>query len=59
MNNLIGKTIAYVSYPSQHENITLTFTDGTIMVVREVGYTGEIEVRLEDKVIKSEHDLEG
>ena len=42
--NIVGKTIKEVRYPSQYENITLVFTDGTTLEVREHGQVGELKV---------------
>lgn len=52
MQSLIGKTIKSIGYPSKHDKVIIIFTDDTILEVREVGYTGELEVRLNNQVIE-------
>jgi len=49
---LVGKTVESFSYPSQYDHIVLTFTDGTTLRVKEVGYTGEIEVQVNEDVLE-------
>lgn len=49
MKNIIGKTVKSVSYPSQYDRITIYFTDGTKLEIKEIGYTGEIRVRVNDE----------
>jgi hypothetical protein len=58
MNELEGKTVARVVYSDPWDaGLTITFTDGTVLVVQERTQSGEIQVSLNDKVIKSDQNL--
>lgn len=59
MQNLVGKTVKSVSYPWNYDKVVITFTDDTVLEVREVGYTGELEVRINNEVIEDEDKSEG
>lgn len=52
--NIVGKTVKEVRYPSQYENITILFTDGTTLEVREHGQVGELKVFVNNQEISSE-----
>lgn len=55
MDELEGKTVARVVYSDPwEEGLTITFTDGTVLVVMERTQSGEIQVSLNDRVMKSD-----
>lgn len=55
MDDLEGKTVARVVYSDPWEaGLTITFTDGTVLVVKERSQSGEIQVSLNDNVMKSD-----
>ena len=57
-NELEGKTVASVVYSDPWDaGLTITFTDGTVLNVRERTQSGEIQVLLNDKVVKSDQHL--
>jgi len=58
MENFVGKTVASVEYPSKYARVVLTFTDGTKLLIKEVGYEGELEVRVDGTVVEGEEDGE-
>jgi hypothetical protein len=54
MNNLVGKTIAGVVYQDPWNNgITLTFTDGTEVRVRDTTQVGDMEVLIDGVEMES------
>lgn len=58
MNELEGKTVSRVVYSDPWDaGLTITFTDGTVLVVTERTQSGEIQVLLNDKVVKSDQHL--
>jgi hypothetical protein len=55
MNELVGKTIASVVYQDAWNNgITLTFTDGTQLQVKELMQAGQIGVLLDGEELQSD-----
>lgn len=55
MNNLVGKTIKSVVYQDPWNNgITLTFTDGTEVRVRDTTQTGDMEVLIDGEEMESD-----
>lgn len=54
MQNLVGKTVKSFSYPWRYDKVVITFTDDTVLEVHEIGYTGELEVRINNEVIEDE-----
>lgn len=54
MKNIIGKTVKSASYPWKYDKVIITFTDNTVLEVKEIGYTGELEVRINNEVIEEE-----
>lgn len=58
MESLVGKTVLTVKYSDPWENgLRITFTDGTTLEVTEARQAGEIQVSINNKVIKSETPL--
>jgi len=56
---LTGKVVAGVSYPDPWgEGLTIMFTDGTVLNIRERMQAGEIEVFFNDETVPSECDFE-
>jgi hypothetical protein len=55
MDELIGKTVSTVMYSDPwDEGLTIVFTDGTVLKVRERTQSGQIEASLNDKVVDSD-----
>lgn len=54
--NIIGKTVSEVEYPWKYDKIILTFTDGTKLIVKEVGYEGQLEVRVNKEIVMDMED---
>jgi hypothetical protein len=55
MNGLVGKTVAIVEYRDAWNNgITLTFTDGTKLKVKELMQAGQIGVLLDGEELQSD-----
>ena len=54
MKELEGKTVSSVVYSDPWDaGLTLTFTDGTVLVVTERTQSGEIQVALNGTVVKA------
>jgi hypothetical protein len=52
---IAGKTVAGVSYPNPwNEGLTILFTDGTVLNIRERMQAGEIVATYEGQEIQSE-----
>ena len=57
MDNLIGKTVATVAYSDPWDlGLTITFTDGTVLNVRERRQAGEIEVDIDGRTVPFENE---
>jgi hypothetical protein len=57
MDNLIGKTVATVAYSDPWDlGLTITFTDGTVLNVRERKQAGEIEVDIDGRTVPFENE---
>ena len=55
MNELVGKVVASVVYADAWNNgITLTFTDGTKLKVKELMQAGQIGVLLDNEELQSD-----
>ena len=49
--DIVGKTVATATYSDPwDEGLTIVFTDGTVLKVRERTQSGEIQVFLNDKI---------
>jgi hypothetical protein len=57
IDNLIGKTVATVAYSDPWDlGLTITFTDGTVLNVRERRQAGEIEVDIDGRTVPFENE---
>lgn len=56
MQNIVGKTVKSASYSWKYDKIEIVFTDDTKLVVKEVGYSGELEVRINNQAIEDEEE---
>jgi hypothetical protein len=57
IDNLIGKTVATVAYSDPWDlGLTITFTDGTVLNVRERKQAGEIEVDIDGRTVPFENE---
>lgn len=53
--DIVGKTVATVTYSDPwDEGLAIVFTDGTVLKVRELTQSGQIEVSVNDKAVKSD-----
>jgi len=52
--NIVGKTVSSIKYESQYEKLEITFTDGTKLEVKQIGYEGEFLVTCQGERILSE-----
>jgi hypothetical protein len=56
--NIVGKTVSSIKYESQYEKLEVTFTDGTTLEVKQIGYEGEFRVTCEGEQILSDSQKE-
>jgi hypothetical protein len=55
MDKLEGKTVATVTYSDPwDEGLTIVFTDGTVLNVRERTQSGEIQVSVNNETVGSD-----
>jgi hypothetical protein len=53
--DIVGKTVATATYSDPwDEGLTIVFTDGTVLKVRERTQSGQIEVSVNDKAVDSD-----
>ena len=53
--DIVGKTVATAKYSDPwDEGLTIVFTDGTVLKVRERTQSGEIEVFVNDNTVDSD-----
>ena len=57
MDSIVGKTVATVAYSDPWDlGLTITFTDGTVLNVRERKQAGEIEVDIDGRTVPFENE---